>query len=90
MYNSMYDYIYNSMDNSMCDSLYDSMNNYFFLQNKGSNFKCLCPVTLFWGIFQSFIHSMNVICLALCHNYIRTPCKVWLYGTRLALWHKGI
>jgi hypothetical protein len=24
------------------------------------------------------------------YNYIRTPCKVRLYGTKLALWHKGI
>jgi hypothetical protein len=24
------------------------------------------------------------------HNYIRTPCKVMLYGTKLALWHKGL
>jgi hypothetical protein len=23
-------------------------------------------------------------------NYIRTSCKVRLYGTKLALWHKGV
>jgi hypothetical protein len=29
-------------------------------------------------------------CLLVCTNYIRTPCKVRLYSTKLALWHKGI